>query len=96
MKISIRKEAEQEMMDAREWYEVRLPGLGDVLGLSVEQALDAIIEMPAAHPYIAKRFRHVLLRKFPFSLVYIQQDDEIIILSCFHHRRRPGSWRQRQ
>lgn len=41
MKISIRKEAEQEMMDAREWYEVRLPGLGDVFGLSVEQALSA-------------------------------------------------------
>lgn len=92
MQISFRREAEHEILDAREWYNARLPGLGDVFSNSVDQAVTAILSMPSAHPRLGKQFRHIMLRKFPFSLVYMHQRDEIIVLSCFHHRRRPGRW----
>jgi len=31
----------------------------------------------------------VLLRRFPYSLVYQFQGDTLVVLACFRHRRNP-------
>jgi len=33
---------------------------------------------------------------FPFTIVYAQRDETIVIVAIAHQRRRPGYWRGRQ
>ena len=40
--------------------------------------------------------RRVLVERFPYSLFYSFDDDEIIILGCVHWRQNPESWRYRR
>jgi plasmid stabilization system protein ParE len=36
-----------------------------------------------------------LLRKFPYALYYLVDDDRIVVLACFHQRRNPLDWLRR-
>jgi plasmid stabilization system protein ParE len=70
-----------------------VPGLGFEFARAVDSAVAQAMRMPLAHPRIGTAFRHVVLRRFPYSIIYHATDTELIVVSCFHHRRRPGSWR---
>jgi hypothetical protein len=39
--------------------------------------------------------RRLVLRRFPYSIVFIPRDSAITILAFAHHSRRPGYWRSR-
>ncbi len=39
--------------------------------------------------------RRLLLKRFPFSIVYEIGDEEVQILAVAHGRRRPGYWKGR-
>jgi toxin ParE1/3/4 len=39
--------------------------------------------------------RRVLVRGFPFGLVYVELEEEIRVIAVAHSRRRPGYWRDR-
>lgn len=39
--------------------------------------------------------RRRIFRRFPFSLVYLPIEDEIVVVAVAHHRRLPGYWRNR-
>lgn len=67
-------------------------GLGFEFARAVDAAASSAMRMPLAYPRIGGEFRHVLLRKFPYSLIYRVSSEELVVVSCFHHRRRPGSW----
>jgi len=39
--------------------------------------------------------RRVLVRRFPFSIMYRLEGDEIVIYALAHHAREPGYWEPR-
>jgi plasmid stabilization system protein ParE len=39
--------------------------------------------------------RRVALRRFPYSVIYLELGEELRILAFAHMRRRPGYWRNR-
>ena len=39
--------------------------------------------------------RRLLLRRFPYAIVYVELDDEIRVLAIAHTSREPGFWRER-
>lgn len=92
MRVVFRPEAERELFKAQEWYESCSPGLGYEFARAAEVAVELAIRMPIAHPLIEDKYRHVILRRFPFSIIYLPSDTEILIVSCFHHKRKPLSW----
>lgn len=96
MQLLFRPEAETELLQAQQWYELQSPGLGYEFARAVEVAVEAIIAMPQGHPIIHDQLRHALLRRFPYSLIYQLSATEIVVLSCFHHKRKPDSWRNTQ
>lgn len=93
MRLVFRRQAEIELLEAQLWYEERAPGLGLEFARSVDAALTQAIRMPLAYPRIEDEFRHVMTRRFPYSLIYAIEGDEMVVVSCFHHSRRPKSWR---
>ena len=95
MDAIFRPEAEEEMLEARTWYEAKSPGLGLEFARAVESALHKAERHPAAYLRVAGECRRILLRRFPYMLVFLPQDGGLIVVACFHQRRDPGSLQAR-
>ena len=92
MRLVFRPEAQNEILSAQSWYEDRAQGLGLEFARAVDVAVERICRTPAAFACLDAQFRHLMLRKFPYSIIYHATDAEILVVSCFHHRRKPASW----
>jgi plasmid stabilization system protein ParE len=92
MRLVFRPEAQNEIFSAQTWYEDRALGLGLEFARAVDVAIERILRTPSAYARLDAQYRHLMLRKFPYSIVYHVTDTEIVVVSCFHHRRRPASW----
>ena len=77
-------------------YDVDRPGLGDEFLSVVKQAFQRIVEAPLRYPLVDARHRAYVLRRFPFSVYYRIDDEEIVVLAIAHHKRRNGYWRRRR
>jgi len=93
--IRFRLEARLDVLEARRWYESRVPGLGSEFARAVDGAVAAIRRFPESHPYVYRKVRKAILRRFPYALLYVAEEGEITVLACFHHRRDPNSWIER-
>ena len=92
MRIFFRPEARAEMFDARAWYESRSPGLGLEFARAVDAAVASVIRNPHAYTQIEGECRRVILRRFPYSMVYRPETNRLLIVAVFHHHRKPGDW----
>jgi plasmid stabilization system protein ParE len=90
-----RPEAEAELAEAVEWYETRGKGLGAAFIRSLEAAISAIERQPFAYPVVSGSARRAPMRRFPYSVIFVASDDEILIVACFHGRRNPQRWKDR-
>lgn len=89
-----RPEALRELLEAQAWYEMQSVGLGFEFARAVDAAVEKVLRMPLGYPRIEAEFRHVITRRFPYSIIYIPLDQTLLVVSCFHHRRKPGTWAQ--
>jgi toxin ParE1/3/4 len=89
-------EAEEELLESALFYDSRVKGLGESFTSEVQRA----VEMVRAHPDLGSplgtKVRRVLVRRFPYSVIYRHEADRIFILAVAHQRRRPGYWRHRE
>ncbi len=92
MRLFVRPQAEGELLKAQAWYEERATGLGFEFARAAEVAVARALRTPLAFPRIEADFRHVVLRRFPYSVIYHASETELVVVSFFHHRRRPDSW----
>jgi len=90
----VRPQADFEITEAADWYAQRAPGLGGEFVRAVDAALAAIERNPLQHPVVDPPIRRALLRRFPYSILFTADDDEIVVLSCFHVRRDPKRWQR--
>lgn len=95
MQLIFRPEAEAEILEAQAWYEQRSPGLGLEFARAADVAIAAALRSPQAYPRVEAEFRRVILRRFPYAIIYQPGTSELLIVACFHHRRDPGIWRGR-
>nr|VFJ61616.1 MAG: ParE toxin of type II toxin-antitoxin system, parDE [Candidatus Kentron sp. DK] len=72
-----------------EWYERQRRGLGFEFLDCVEMALDNIVDFPEMYPIAYSRFRGCVIRRFPFSIFYTVEGEEIIVHSVFDNRQDP-------
>ena len=63
----------------------------------VDDAIFGIRELPRAWPTWPGHadVRRRVLRRFPYSIVYVVEQSEIVIVAVAHHKRRPGYWLSR-
>jgi len=94
-RLIVRPEAEAEMTDAFDWYEDRVPGLGSEFLLCVDAAFNAILRSPQQYPRAHKIVRRALTRKFPYEVLFVEDDERVVVLSVFHAKRNPKRWQDR-
>ena len=82
-----------EIREATAFYEGRVSGLGTDFLDEVDAAVGRILEFPEAWGALGGNYRRCHLRRFPFSVIYsIQAEDVIVVISVFHQSREPHTW----
>ncbi len=88
--------ARLEFLEALSFYESRAPGLGADFLDELERSVESIASNPSLGASFEGGTRRVLLRRFPFGIIYEILSDHVLVVAVAHHRRRPGHWRDRQ
>lgn len=93
--VSIHSAAETEYETAIAWYLARSKRAADGFETAFECALDSIAANPEVHPLCDDRHRFCLLRRYPYSIIYRRDEDEIRVVALAHSRRLSGFWSNR-
>jgi len=83
------------LSEAYDWYQQREPELGAAFVREVDSCVKNIVLHPEMYPIVHKHVRQGLLRRFPYSVMYLIAGDAIIVLSVFHAARDPKVWKRR-
>ena len=94
-RLIIRPEAEAETAEAFGWYEDCNPGLGDEFLLCLDAAFNSISRSPEQYPRIHRAARRVLMRRFPYEVFFVEDEEQIVVISVFHAKRNPKCWQER-
>jgi len=89
-------EALEELTAGAVYYEAKSSGLGARFASEVEAATRIAAEFPEMGAPFKHGTRRVFPKKFPFSVVYRIQADEIVVLAVAPDARKPGYWRERK
>jgi plasmid stabilization system protein ParE len=88
--------ARAELIDAQGWYEHEVPGLGRRFRQTVDALIRRMSQNPMHFQVVFKNVRRALLRRFPYSLLFvIEEDDTVLVITCFHASRDPAHWQKR-
>jgi len=84
-----------ELEAADDWYlsrsvDASIAFLSDVYG-----ALESISAAPQRWPKYLHGTRRFVLHRFPFSVVYLDDSDFVIVVAVAHSKRKPGYWKGR-
>ena len=98
MKLVYLAAAEEEIAAVVRRYELASPGLGDKFLETVESG----VELLKMHHFAGKSLfddypdvREFVIGRFPFTLVYQVEQDQLSILAVTHHSRSPDYWQSR-
>ena len=94
--VIVRPEAESDLQMAFGWYEERVEGLGRAFVRNIDSVLSSIVRSPDTYPRIHKQIRRALVRRFPFGIFYIFNDEKITVLAVMHVKRHPLHWQVRK
>lgn len=92
--VVFRPEAEDEVLETREWYETRRSGLGQEFAQAVDEMVGRIVENPLAYQRAHKDTRRAVLSRFPYA-VYYRVVDEDIVVQAVHGRQHESRWQSR-
>ena len=95
LEIAVHEDADEELKAAASFYESREMGLGQLFLQRIADGFALIQDQPFAGSPLSADIRRLLVRQFPYSLVYRVEKDSIFILAVAHWHRRPGYWRTR-
>ena len=93
--LIIAPEAEQDLLQAYEWYEDRRRGLGDEFLDCVDACIQGICRMPLLYAKVYEEFRRALLRRFPYAVFYEHTGTKVTVYCIFHTSQDPEKWRHR-
>jgi hypothetical protein len=87
--------AELELDEAVAYYNGQQFGLGEEFAIEVSRAGDRILAHPHAWQQLEDGARRCRLNRFPYGLVYVVEDELILVLAVMFLRRDPTYWRDR-
>ncbi len=93
MIVDFHPTAEDELADSALYYESKLVGLGSKFLSEVERGAELLREYPLLGPKVKNGIHWLVLRRFPYSLIYSLPGETLYILAVAHHRKKPGYWR---
>ena len=87
--------AETEQTEAAAYYESRRMGLGSDFVEELDQTVGRILQHPHAWSPGSQRTRSCQMKRFPYSVIYRIDGEEVLVISLQHHSREPRTWEDR-
>ena len=91
-------EATAELVHATDTYEAQREGLGEDFLASYRARYSALIHTPkvgTAERVKGREVRRGLLDGFPYAIVFVELDDEYLVVAVAYGGRKPGYWKKR-
>jgi plasmid stabilization system protein ParE len=85
--VNIQPRAEAEADQATVWYETQQPGLGIEFLLELDGAIERAAEAPLAYASLFLEARRVLLRRFPFAVYFLYENEVVEVFAVLHQQR---------
>jgi toxin ParE2 len=95
MTVRLLEPAQAELDEAIAWYAAQASGLGDAFLLETMNAIQRIERFPQAWRPLASGIRRCRLQRFPYSVIYATDGDDLLVLAIAHQHRNPDYWRKR-
>jgi plasmid stabilization system protein ParE len=93
--LRIHEGARREANLATAWYAERNLFVARRFRDELLSAYSSAASAPPRYPSYLHGTRRVLLKKFPYFVVFLDWQDEIYIVAVAHAKRRPGYWMKR-
>lgn len=87
--VVFRPEAEDEVLEARQWYESRSAGLGRRFAAAVDGLMTRIVANPHAFPEVHGQTRRAVLTRFPYAIYFRVAAGDVVVLAL-HGRQDPA------
>ncbi len=94
-KIILDWEAEAEAEEARQWYADKSPAAATRFVASLRAAMGLVREDPERWVEFERGIRRVMLKKFPYAILYTVRSDHVLVLAVMHFSRHPEYWHGR-
>lgn len=95
MNFYFHPQAETELSDAVEYYDLCTFELGLEFAEEVYSAIGRILKYPAACPEISCNTRRCLINRFPYGVIYQEKDNHIRIIAVANLHKKPEFWEDR-
>jgi toxin ParE1/3/4 len=95
IKVAFLPAAEIELLKEVTYYSKAATGAGLRFQAAVEAAVSRVRTHPLGGAPSFKETRSVLVRGFPFSVVYRPGQDRLVVVAIAPHRKRPNYWASR-
>jgi plasmid stabilization system protein ParE len=93
--VVIRPEAQQDLLDARDWYDRQQFGVGDKFTAEFNAVIENLMARPQLFGVVWHDVRAGHLRRFPYIVHYRILDDQVEVLAVLHARRHHSTWQSR-
>ena len=86
-RIFYKHEAKNDLIETAQWYEKQSKGLGEEFINEVNSECNYLIEFPFAFPIKYNKTRELVLKRFPYLIIYKIEKEKIFILAVFHFKQ---------
>lgn len=94
-KVVFHPGASEDYAAAFAWYYSRGLALASDFEREIERAIRLISQNPLRWPRFDEQRRRLIIRKFPYAIIYEPYGEQVIILAVAHGKRKPYYWRER-
>ena len=98
-RVVVRSDAQGDVAEAAQWYEVRQEGLGSEFREAVIQVLDALADNPLLNcrQHSRRNIRWRYPRRFPYRVIYevIEAENIVVVAAVLHAARHDRHWQKR-
>ena len=95
-RIELTRGARLEIRASAHWYSERA-GNGEEFLAEVDRVFAKIADRPLRYPlWRADRpYRKARVRRFPYAIFFVADEESIRVMAVAHQKRRPGYWLRR-
>lgn len=99
--VRLAHEARAELHEAARWYGEQRAELRVEFLAAIDEALERVVRLakhlgppPGVDPILG--VKRVFVKRFPFSIYFLELPTRFRVLAVAHNRRRPFYWRDRR
>lgn len=93
--LLIKEGAQADISNGFQHYSQISPKLGDDFVEQLDAAFERILSNPDAFAKVFKEVRQMRIRRFPYVVSFLVEENRIVVLAVLHGHRKPEIWKKR-